>query len=169
MSAPAGNKFWLARSRHGVKPLFPPGEEGAQKLYEACCDYFEWCQDNPLYEAKLVSFEGVSSLEEVPKWRAFTIGSLCLFIDITTQTWGKWRAERQDLSSVIGWADETIRQQKFGAAAAGLLNPTIIARDLGLADKQEHTGPGGGPIQTVTTEMTPAEAAEAYARTRDGR
>jgi len=29
----------------------------------------------------------------------------------------------------------------------------------------EHGGIGGGPIQTVTTEMTPQEAAEAYAAT----
>ena len=59
--------------------------------------------------------------------------------------------------------------QKFTAAAAGFLNAAIIARDLGLAEKHEVAGPGGGPLQTVTTEMTPAEAAEAYARTRDGR
>jgi hypothetical protein len=28
-------------------------------------------------------------------------------------------------------------EQKFSGAAAGLLNPNIIARDLGLADKSE--------------------------------
>lgn len=32
----------------------------------------------------------------------------------------------------------------------------------------EHTGPNGGPIQTVTTEMTPQEASEAYAATLHG-
>lgn len=29
----------------------------------------------------------------------------------------------------------------------------------------EHTGPKGGPIQTITTQMTPQEAAEIYADT----
>ena len=29
----------------------------------------------------------------------------------------------------------------------------------------EHTGPKGGPIQTITTQMTPQEAAEIYAAT----
>lgn len=29
----------------------------------------------------------------------------------------------------------------------------------------EHTGPNGGPIRTITTSMTPQEAAEAYADT----
>lgn len=34
-------------------------------------------------------------------------------------------------------------------------------------DKHDHevTGPGGGPIKTITTSMTPREAAEAYADT----
>jgi len=31
----------------------------------------------------------------------------------------------------------------------------------------EHTGPGGGPIRTISTDMTPQEAAEAYAATLD--
>ncbi|UQS95072.1 terminase small subunit [Pseudanabaena phage Pam3] len=151
-----------------MKPTFEHGPAGAQKLYEACCDYFTWCEENPLYEAKLVSFEGVSSLEEVPKCRAFTIGGLCLFIDIDVITWRSWRSERQDLAPVQRWAEEAIRTQKFNAAAAGLLNASIIARDLGLADKQEVSGPGGGPIATINGEMTAQEAAEAYARTRDG-
>lgn len=32
--------------------------------------------------------------------------------------------------------EQIIRQQKFEGAAAELLNPNIIARDLGLADKK---------------------------------
>lgn len=31
--------------------------------------------------------------------------------------------------------------------------------------KHELSGPGGGPVESVTSEMTPAQAAEAYART----
>lgn len=36
--------------------------------------------------------------------------------------------------------EEIIRTQKFEGASADLLNPNIIARDLGLAEKQEHSG-----------------------------
>jgi hypothetical protein len=35
--------------------------------------------------------------------------------------------------------EEIIRTQKFEGASADLLNPNIIARDLGLADKQDNT------------------------------
>jgi hypothetical protein len=164
-----GNEFWKQRSRHGAKPTFPPGAKGASKLLEACEDYFEWAVKNPLKEARLVSFEGDSTIEEVPKLQAFTILGLCIFIDISTEAWRKWRTQRQDLVDVIEWAESVIRHQKFNAAAAGLLNATIISRDLGLADRTEISGPGGGPVQSITTEMTAEEAADLYAQTREAR
>ena len=66
-----------------------------------------------------------------------TIGGLCLFLDISFETWSDWRKNRPDLSDVITRAEQIIRTQKFEGASAGLLVPQIIARDLGLADKQE--------------------------------
>lgn len=162
-----GNQFWKQRSRHGVRPTFPEGEEGAAKLFEACCDYFEWCDNNPLMEDKVFSYEGDTFHDEVAKVRAYTINGLTLFIDVSDRQWREWRATRQDLLPVIEWAEKAIRDQKFVAAAAGLLNANIISRDLGLADKTELTGPGGGPVQSITREMTPAEAADLYAQTRE--
>ena len=164
-----GNQFWKQRSRHGVHPKFPQGEEGAQKLREACEDYFEWCENNPLYDEKVFSFEGSITTHDSPKLRAFTIAGLCIFIDLTERQWREWRTTRPDLLPVVEWAEQAIRDQKFIGAAAGFLNPTIISRDLGLADKSEISGPGGGPIQSITGEMTPAEAADLYAQTREGK
>jgi hypothetical protein len=171
MSNPNGNtnQFWKARSRHGRLPKFPEGAEGARMLLEACEDYFNWCEEHPLMEAKLVSYEGQSTIEEVPKLRAFTINGLTLFIDITDRQWRSWRTERQDLLPVLEWAEKTIRDQKFVAAAAGMLNASIISRDLGLADRTEISGPGGGPVQSITKEMTAEEAADLYAQTREAR
>lgn len=162
-----GNEFWKARSRHGIKPIYPEGPEGAQMLLEACQDYFQWASDNPLQEAKLTTFEGISNLENVPKLQAFTILGLCIFIDIAQSTWSDWRNTRSDLLEVITWAEGVIRQQKFVAAAAGLLNANIISRDLGLADKTEISGPGGGPVQSINADMTASEAADLYAQTRE--
>jgi DNA-packaging protein gp3 len=44
---------------------------------------------------------------------------------------------KQDFSSIITRIRETIYNQKFTGAAAGFLNPNIIARDFGLTDKKE--------------------------------
>jgi len=156
-----GNRLWEARSSAGPKPKFKDPDQ----LWAACVEYFEWVEDNPLWEEKGFAFQGVVTKERFVKMRAMTIGGLCLFLDIDETTWRDWKENRSDLSPIITRTEAVIRDQKFGGAAADLLNPNIIARDLGLADKREHGGIGGGPIQTVTTEMTPQEAAEAYAAT----
>jgi hypothetical protein len=49
----------------------------------------------------------------------------------------------KDFSKVLTHVREVIYNQKFTGAAAGFLNPNIIARDLGLVDKAkvEHDIP----------------------------
>ena len=141
MSAPKGNQFWLARSSHGRKPLF----DDAEKLWDACVEYFQWVEDNPLYEVKGFAFQGVVTKETFPKMRAMTIEGLCIFLDIARSTWQQY-GKREDFSAVVTRVEEVIRTQKFAGAAADLLNPNIIARELGLSDKNEITGDGGGPL-----------------------
>lgn len=143
--APKGNQFWRMRSSHGVKPKF----EGPEELWSACEEYFEWVEENPLHEVKAFSFQGSVTQDHLPKMRAMTIGALCLFIDVCHDTWIEWRKKRKDLSEVIARVEAIIRAQKFEGAAADLLNPNIIARDLGLADKSELSGPGGEAITMI--------------------
>jgi len=144
MAAPLGNSFWMARSSHGRKPIF----ESPDVLWNACCEYFDWIEANPLYEAEAFAYQGNVKVEPLPKMRAMTISSLCIFLDISVRGWGEYR-EREDFLPITTCAEEIIRTQKFQGAAAGLLNPNIIARDLGLSEKSEVTGADGGPL-TVT-------------------
>lgn len=137
MAAPLGNKFWKARSKHGRDKLFA----SADALWEACCEYFEWVEANPLYEMKAFAYQGVVVQEPVAKMRAMTMGGLCIFLDIDETTWRAWR-KSEDFSPVVLRVDKVIYEQKFTGAAADLLNPNIIARDLGLADKQDVTTNG---------------------------
>ncbi|MGQ5245411.1 terminase small subunit-like protein [Xanthomonas arboricola pv. corylina] len=44
------------------------------------------------------------------------------------------------------------------------LKPKAYGQKIG----HEISGPGGGPVRTITTEMTPQEAAAAYASTLNG-
>lgn len=135
MTAPVGNSFWQARSSHGRKPLF----ESPEALWEACCEYFDWVEANPLYECKAFAFQGLITKENLPKMRAMTVAGLCIFLDISVQTWHDYRA-KQGFLEVTTRVDEIIRTQKFQGAAADLLNPNIIARDLGLTERSETTG-----------------------------
>lgn len=152
-----GNKFWNNRSKHGRNKLFG----SPTLLYEAACEYFLWCDENPFQEAKLVSFEGKSSLIEVPKKRPYTLISLCLYLDCHSGYFRKFKQrlrekkdektdEDRDFVTIIRKIEETIRTQKFEGAAAGFFNSNIIARDLGLRDGADLTSDGdkvGGTFQ----------------------
>ena len=83
--------------------------------------------------------------------RAMTLQGLCLFIDVTRETWGEWKKSRPDLSDVQREAEEIIYSQKFAGAAADLLNANIIARDLGLSEKVESRS-------NVTLEVSSEDA-----------
>lgn len=148
----------------GAKRLGAPRKfETPEALQEAVLEYFQWLEENPLKESKLVSYQGVSTLETVPKMRAATIDGLCLHAGITSQTWRNFREERDDLFGVIAWAERCIREQKFTGAAADLLNANIISRDLGLADRAELSGPNGQPMQVELSELPPDEQARRIA------
>ncbi|MBB3453908.1 hypothetical protein FHT86_002164 [Rhizobium sp. BK313] len=133
MPAPKGNKFWKARSSHGRKPLF----ETPEALWNACCEYFEWVEKHPLWESKAFAFQGTVTVEKLPKMRAMTLTALRLFLDIDRSTWEAYRT-REDYTAVTTRVEDIIYSQKLEGAAADLLNANIIARDLGLRDKQEH-------------------------------
>ncbi|MGB1389986.1 MAG: terminase small subunit, partial [Paracoccaceae bacterium] len=135
--------------------------KGPEELQDAVTEYFQWLEDNPLKESKLVSYQGESKLEMIPKMQAATLGGLQMHLGISHECWRKWRTERADLVEVVAWAEKAIRNQKFVGAAADLLNANIIARDLGLADRQEQSGPDGGPIQVEA--MPPTEQARRLA------
>ena len=134
MAAPKGNQFWKARSSHGRNPIF----SDPNQLWEACCEYFQWVEENPLWEEKLFAFQGEVTRDIIYKMRAMTISGMCLFIDIDQSTWEDYRT-KEDFLRVCKQAEQIIYNQKFAGASADLLNASIIARDLGLKDKSEST------------------------------
>src|SRR6185503_10392331 len=101
MAAPIGNSFWEARSSHGRKPIFASPEE----LWIACCEYFTWVEQNPLYEAEAFAYQGMVKLQELPKMRAMTVSSLCIFLDISMSSWQNYR-EREDFVAITTRVDE---------------------------------------------------------------
>lgn len=133
MGAPVGNQFWKARTKHGREKLFA----SAELLWEACEEYFQWVEDNPLWENKVAQYQGSPVDMPAAKMRAMTLDGLHLFLDIDESTWRAWRTDN-DFSRVVMIAEKVIRSQKFAGAAADLLNPNIIARDLGLVDKSQQ-------------------------------
>ncbi|WP_438423116.1 terminase small subunit [Aquimarina macrocephali] len=147
MGAPKGNQFWKLRSKHGRDKLFATPE----LLWEAACEYFQWCDDNPLIENKVINSakEGVVD-HPVSKVRVYTLNGLCLYLDCNDAYLrqfkvllrGKEDKLSKDFSTVITHIEKTIYEQQFTNAAADLLNANIISRSLGLTDKKDLTSGG---------------------------
>jgi len=141
---PNGNQFWKLRSKHGRDKLFAT----PQLLWEAACEYFQWVQDNPLYETKVFNYQGIITSTEVPVMRAMTMRGLCFFLNCNEGYFRQFKSTLSDdndeigFSTVISDIENTIYQQKFEGAAGNLLNANIISRDLGLADKKDLTSNG---------------------------
>lgn len=136
MAAPLKNQYWKLRSKHGRDKLFTT----AQLLWEAACEYFAWVENNPLHEIKGFAYQGIVTKENFPKMRAMTLSGLCFYLHCNQAYFRQFKdglpEGEQDFSTVISDIETVIYNQKFAGAAAGLLNPNIIARDLGLMDKQ---------------------------------
>jgi len=142
MSAPKGNEFWKNRSKHGRDKIFSSPEI----LLEESLKYFQWCIDNPFIE---VDFRGKDAKEVyIPKMRPFTWDGLELFLGVESLREYKTNPDYKEFSQVIARIGKIIYDQKFSGAAAGFLNPNIIARDLGLKEQSDVTS-GGEKINQV--------------------
>jgi hypothetical protein len=129
------NKFWMLRSKHGRDRIFKTPE----LMWQSACEYFQWCDDNPLMEAVL--HQKTATLINVPKMRPYTKQGLCHYLDCNVTYFKDFKEnigkKEKDFSLIITHIGEVIYRQKFEGASAGFLNPNIIARDLGLSDKHE--------------------------------
>ncbi|MGV6816091.1 MAG: terminase small subunit [Thiotrichales bacterium] len=146
----AGNQFWKRRSTHGRKRLF----ETSDLMWEAACEYFQWCVDNPLQEAIIVkSGPKAGSMFKAPVVRPFTMEGLCNYLDCNTEYFRQFKKslpdDEDDFSRVIARIENTVFQQQYEGAAGGLLNSNIVARKLGLVDKKETEHKGGQTIEFV--------------------
>ena len=157
MAAPKGNRFWEVRTKHGRDKIFAT----PSIMMEAACEYFNWVEDNPL--SKPIIYQGLASKEPEELMRAMTIKGLCIFWGVNSCYLSDFvngldpaSDVSKDFSRVVNTIKEIIATQKFEGASAGLLNPNIIARDLGLTDKSERD------IKSSDGSMTPARSIEDF-------
>lgn len=126
-----GNQLWKARTKHGREKLFTKPEI----LLEACLEYFQYCDENPLVEHDYTGKDAKSVMKF--KLRAYTWAGLEVFLGITDDGLRNYRKndKYKDFFGVITYIEKIMWNQKFTGAAAGMLNANIIARDLGLTEK----------------------------------
>lgn len=119
-------------------------------MWEAATEYFQWVDDNPWIKIEqlkrpTVSYDEtgkptVHAIAELPTARPYTLKGFCLYLDCGHNYWDQFKKAKaidDDFSVIISRIEDIIYTQKFEGAAVGAFNPSIIARDLGLADKTE--------------------------------
>lgn len=154
MAAPKNNQFWKQRATHGREKIFKTPVD----LWQAACEYFQWCDENPWYKYEAAKAgDHFGENVTVPVERPYTITGLCIFLDCDVETflnYGKAEAYK-DFFGVVSKIRDVIYTQKFEGAAVGAFNASIIIRDLGLRDKQEHEH--SGELNTGTTIIVNSE------------
>ena len=152
MAAPQGNKFYLFRTKHGRDYAI----ETPEQLLENYWEYSEWCRNNPLIE---IDYRGKDATQvEIPHMRAQTKDGFALACGLSCWEKIEKYKSREGFSEIITCIERNIKEQKFGGAAAGLLNANIIARDLGLTDKKEIDATVNAPLViTLDSDSTNQE------------
>jgi hypothetical protein len=131
MPAPKGNQYYLL-----AKNFVKPKKYKPVALFKKFLDYVEWNVKNPLKEQKVF---GSGKRMTVDKMRAMTIVGFCNYAQIERSTYENYEKDEEYFRICVRIKD-MIYQQKLEGAAADLLNPSIIAREIGLSDKSEVSG-----------------------------
>jgi hypothetical protein len=137
MAAPLGNEFYKMRINTGAPRKFDTPED----LAAAFNSYFEYIEASPLKESVLMKVKvGLNEKVKVynrPLPRAMTIQGFCAFTGVAGSTVFEYE-KLEGYSNIVARAKEIMYSQKIEGAAAGLFNPSIIARELGLTEKTEQ-------------------------------
>lgn len=145
-------QLWQRIRRHGRPKRF----EDPLELLELAEEYFEWADKTPMHEHKQTAQSGDVVDTYTQKTRPYTIEGMCVYCGIGTSTLHDYKQKKEKING-ISFAEvcefiiTSIREQKLAGATNGLFNATIVARDLGLTDRQETK-------QTVTVNIEGKDA-----------
>lgn len=141
-----GNQLWR---NVDPKNLGNPKYKTPQELWEDAVKYFDHCDENPIEVTETTTGDRNSvkiKHHKIP----YTWKGLYIFCSVKDLAHYKTKTEFSDIISVIG---DIIYNQKFEGASSGLFNSNIIARDLGLIDRKDHTTGGSKIGQSVKVNI----------------
>lgn len=153
---PKENQLWQLRAKHGRDRLF----NNAEELWQAALEYFEYIDGNPIIK---IDFRGpYNDQVNIPLQRPYTIQGLCLYLDcnvgyfndfeyqLANKKKENWSEKDRDFSVILARIRQTIYSQKLDGAVAGIFNPVVISRDLGLIDRTQTDLQGEVTVKQIT-------------------
>lgn len=133
MAAPIGNSFWLKCAKNGRDKIFAT----PQDLWNAACEYFAECDASPWVKKDWVGKDAFEVERETQ--RPYTQKGLCLFLGVDESTLDNYAKEEsyKAFFPIVARIKSVIYTCKFEGALVGAFNANLVARELGLSDKQE--------------------------------
>ena len=151
MAAPKENNYWEFRDKHGRNFKYTP-----DALWDEAVKYFEWISKKVWNKNEAIkSGDLAGTIMKVPTQTPMSIESFCLFADIDRKTFDNYESKEEaykDFFHIITRIRTIIESNQFEGATVGAYNPNIIARKLGLIDKQDFTS-GGDKISSAPTAI----------------
>lgn len=133
--------------------------ETADELLAAAVEYFKWAETHPLLEEELFHYKGEVTRASRKRMRPFTKRGLASHLGVPMSRLSGYKTrEGEEWGEVVELIEDIIHTQKFDGAAAGLLNASLISRDLGLADKQDFSSSDGTMTAPRTITLVAAKA-----------
>jgi hypothetical protein len=93
--------------------------------------YFEWADTNQIKTCENAAFQGKVTQSLVTKPRVFTINGLVLFTGLSMATFSRFRKDPA-YAHIMEWIDNVVFEQKYQLAANGVINASLIGKDLGI-------------------------------------
>lgn len=132
--------------------------ESAEDLWSTFMDYRDHSINTPVIEPRIFNAKEGLRHGDLNKPRPLTLNGFCNYIGVHPGTWDRWKTEElgaqedQDhcrfFYDVMMQIESIVYDDQYQGAAVNIFNASVVSRKLGLAEKSEITGTGGGPIQT---------------------
>jgi hypothetical protein len=135
MAAQKGNKYHKGLS-DGRPMLFSTPDEYRSAIQR----YFDWCDANPIMKNEaLKSGPDAGRIIQIPTQRPYLIEGLCDYLEMSVQTFHNYENNEiyKDFFEVSAWARNKIFTQNLSHGYVGGFDAGLVARKLGIADKQE--------------------------------
>ncbi|HBA6424254.1 TPA: terminase [Escherichia coli] len=109
-----------------------------EEVFDFAVRYFSWAESAAIKASETASFQGVVTEHLIHKPRVFTLTGLALFMGVNINRFARWRNEA-GYSDVMEFIDNVIYEQKYQLAVTGMINSTIVGKELGIDKPQEIT------------------------------
>ncbi len=126
-----GNQFWKNRSKHGKDAIFTD----PQKMMDAACEYFTWCENNPVEITEVHNVGGKIKRVKTYKRRVFLITGLSLYFGTNEKYFWHFKSNKSttpEFLEVIRMIEDTVRTQKHTMGYSGEAPTNIVTLDLGM-------------------------------------